>query len=204
MKSEETQPNITGFWSWFADNHVEILEIMQGKRTGRVTEMIDEALAKNRLALTYEVTESVFGGELTFTPEGDAQVAVFIDRFVAFAPTLDGWVIFGRIQRKSLPTALAFVRALHGIDLSSTRFKVAWADDRIHLCFLDDALSALPEDQRYLVAGTFLDHALGESVSMEWVGAIDFKPSAEGIEMALMINEIIGELEGPRLGTTAA
>src|SRR5215831_7879058 len=134
------EPNIPGFWTWFADNHLEILEIMQGKRTGRVTEMIDCALTANRLALTYEVTESVFGGELTFTPEGDPTLAGFIDRFVASAPSFDRWVIFGRVQRKSLPTALAFVKALHGIALSEARRKITWAEDRMHPCFLHDGL----------------------------------------------------------------
>jgi hypothetical protein len=190
------EPNILGFWTWFAENNARITEIMEGKREGRVTDLIDSALAANGLDFTYEVTEGVFGGELTFTPEGDPQLAAFVDRFVAHAPSFGDWVVFSRVQRKALGTALAFVKALHGVDLEDARFKVVWADERFHLCFLHDGLFALDEDKRYAVVSTFLDHALGEEISMEWVGTLDFKPSGEGVAMGLMINEIIAEIDG--------
>lgn len=193
------EPNIAGFWSWFAARSTEILEIVTGKRAGRVTDLIDRALEENGLDLTYEVTQGSAGGELTFTPEGDPEIGRFLDRFVASAPSLSDWLIFSRIQRKTLPTALAFVKALYGIDISNVRFKFAYLDDRYHLCFLHDGLCALDEDRRFLVASTLLDHAIGEEMVMEMIGQLEFQPSAEGIEMALLINEIIHETESQDL-----
>lgn len=188
-----TMRNVTGFWGWFAERNVELLEIISGKREGRVTQMIDRALAENGLNLSYDVTEGVFGGELTFTPEGDPSVAEFIDGFVASAPSFDAWVIFPRRQRKSLAAAHAFVEVLHGIDLHDLHFKVVELEGRYHLCFLHDGLLALDEEHRYAVAGTFLDHALGEEILMRTIGQLEFRPSGPGIEMSLLINSIIRE-----------
>jgi hypothetical protein len=196
VDAEHREPNVRGFWTWFAESHLEILEIMGGRRPGRVTEMIDAALASNDLSLTYEVTEGLFGGELTFTPEGDPALGKFIDRFVASAPSFDTWVIFSRIQRKSLATALAFTKALHGVDLKNAHLRIVESDDLFNVTFLDDALVALDEDKRYAVAGTFLDHALGEELTMSYLGEIEFQRSGPGVAMSLAINELIRETAG--------
>lgn len=185
--------DIRGFWQWFADHHLEILEIMGGRRDGKVTDLIDEALARHGLSITYEVTEGLYGGEITFTPCGDPVAAAFIDRFVAEAPTFDTWVIYSRRQRKSLQSALAFVKAVHGIDIQDAHFQVRFREGVYHLRFMHDGLLALGEDVRYAVVATFLDHALGEAVAMNFIGGIDFQPGGEGIEMALMINQLISE-----------
>jgi hypothetical protein len=190
-------PDIDGFWKWFADNHESILEIMAGRRDGKVTELLDRALESNHLNLTYEVTGGERGGELTFTPEGDPMVAAFIDQFLEKAPALDTWIIHGRIQRKPIDAAIAFVKAVHGIDLSDLHFKVRHLDEQYHLLFLSDALMNLEEDHRFEVAGTFLDHALGEARAMEYIGSVDFSEAKEGgIEMGLVINQITRETGG--------
>jgi hypothetical protein len=189
--------DIDGFWKWFSDNHNDILEIMAGQRSGKVTELLDQALKQHHLNLTYEVTEAVAGAELTFTPEGDPLVAAFIDKVMEKAPKLDTWVIHGRIQRKSLKAAIAFVTAVHGLDLTDLHFKVRFVDEQYHLLFLSDALMKLPEDERFEVAATFLDHALGEERAMDYIGSVDFSPAREGgIEMGLVINQITRETGG--------
>ena len=190
-------PDIDGFWKWFGENQGHILEIMAGRREGKVTEMLDRALADHHLHLTYEVTEGVTGADLTFTPEGDLQVAAFIDKLLEKAPKLDTWVLHGRVQRKSLKAAIAFAKAVHDVDLTDLHFKVRHLDDQYHLLFLSDALMKLPEDKRFEVAGTFLDHALGEDRAMEYIGSVDFAPAREGgIEMGLVINQITRETGG--------
>jgi hypothetical protein len=191
-------PDIDGFWGWFRSNHGRILEIMAGRRDGKVTELLDQALASHHLNLTYEVTEGVTGAELTFTPEGDPKVAAFIDKLLEKAPALENWIIHGRIPRKSLKAAIAFVHAVHGIDLSELHFKVRNVEGQYHLLFLSDDLMKLSEDQRFEVAATFLDHALGEGRAMEYVGGVDFHParSEGGIEMGLVINQITRETGG--------
>lgn len=192
--AQMNDPDIRAFWAWFADHQAEILEIIQGKKPGRVTEMIDEALAKTNLHhLTYEVTGGPHGAELTFTPTGDPLLAYFIDRFVAAAPSFEHWMIFSRVQRKSLAAALKFVKAIHGVDLADAKLKSVELDDRYHLCFLHDGLYSMTDERRWAVASTFLDHALGEQTMMDWIGQIEFKKSGEGIAMGLLINEIIVE-----------
>jgi hypothetical protein len=187
-------PNLVGFWTWFADHQAEIFEIIQGKKPGRVTEMIDHALREMNLQdLTYEVTGGPGGAELTFTPQGDPVMARFLDRFVNEAPSLENWMIFSRIQRKSLSSALKFVKALHGIDISDARLKSVELEGRYHLCFLHDGLLALDDEKRFSVASTFLDHALGERTVMEWIGQLEFKKSGEGISMGFLVNEILVE-----------
>ena len=124
---------------------------------------------------------------------GDPAAASFVDRFVAEAPTFDTWVIYSRVQRKSLKAALAFVKAVHDIDLTGTHLQVRSIEGVYHLRFLHSDLAKLDEEQRFAVAATFLDHALGEAVAMNCIGAIDFKPDGDGIEMGLMINQIISE-----------
>ena len=191
-QNRETE-KIRVFWKWFADHHGEILEIMGGRRPGKVTDMIDKALTDAGLSLTYEVTEGTFGGELTFTPMGDPEMARFIDRFVASAPSFETWMIHGRRQRKPLKAALAFVQALHDVDLNGTRLKVRFLEGKYYLLFINERLAQMPEEQRFAVAATFLDHALGEAVTMSRIGGLDFKTAGEGIEMGLVINQITHE-----------
>lgn len=195
MSETPAAPDFAGFWQWFADHNHEVLEIMGGRREGRVTDVIDAALQSHNLSFVYEVTEGPFGGELTFTPEGDPNVAKVLDRFVAQAPSFDTWVVHSRRHRKSFTAALAFVNALHGVDLTGLHFKVRNLNGQFHLLFIHAALAALPEDRRFAVAATFLDHALGEAVAMSFVGTIDFRDQADGIDAPLVVNQIILEAE---------
>jgi hypothetical protein len=191
---DKAPPDMLGFWQWFADHQSELLEIVQGKKAGRVTELIDGALASARLGhLTYEVTGGPAGAELTFTPQGDPVLARFIDHFIASAPSFERWMIFGRVQRKSLAAALKFVKAIHGIDISDARMKSVELEDRYHLCFLHDGLFALDEEKRFAIASTLLDHAIGEQTVMQWIGQIEFRKSGEGVAMGLLFNEIMRE-----------
>ncbi len=195
-ESNPSNENIRLFWKWFADHQEEVLEIMAGRRQGKVTDRIDKALSDAGLNLTYEVTEGTFGGELTFTPMGDPEMARFIDRFVAAAPSFETWMVHGRRQRKPLKAALAFVQALHDVDLSGARLKVRNFEGRYYLCFIHAGLSQLSEEMRFGVAATFLDHALGEAVTMSKIGGIEFRPEGEGIEMSLVINQLTRESGG--------
>ena len=191
----EKTPDFRGFWQWFATHNEELLQIVSGQTAGRITEVVDEAMQAHGIAFVYEITEGTFGGELTFTPEGDPQVAHVLDRFVAQAPSFDAWVIHSRRQRKPLKAALAFVEALHGIDLTHLHFKVRKLGGQFHLLFIHPELAARPEDDRFAIAATFLDHALGEALAMSFIGSIDFRPTGDGIEMGLVLNQIIREAE---------
>ncbi len=195
MSDQQATPDYRGFWQWFADHNSEILEIMAGRREGRVTEVVDEALRRFNLAFVYEVTEGTFGGELTFTPEGDAGLARVLDRFVAQAPSFDTWVVHSRRQRKALTAALAFVQAIHGVDLQGLHLKVRQLNGQYHLQFIHQELAACSEDRRFAVAATFLDHSLGEAVAMTFVGTLDFQATGDGIDMPLVVNQIIREAE---------
>ena len=189
----ESAPDPGGFWGWFAHHQSELLAIVRGEQSGRVTERIDDALAKHNLNFVYEVTEGDFGGELTFTPEGDPVSAAAVDDFVGQAPSLKSWVIHSRRQRKPLTTAVAFTRAVHGVDLTDARVVVKMHHGQYHLRFIHAPLADLPEDHRYGTVASFLDHALGEAVATNYVGGVDFKPDGDGIDMALVINQIICE-----------
>lgn len=188
-------PDPAGFWAWFSEHQHSLLEIIRGRGQGKVTDQFDAALARHGLQVAYEITEGELGGELTFTPEGDPEVAAFLDRLVKAAPTLPAWRIHSRIQRKSLAQAKAFVKALHGVDLTGLHLQVATQDGLYHLRFLHPDLARLPENQRFDVAGTFLDHALGEAIAMGFVASVGFTERGEGLEVALVINEIIRRAE---------
>ncbi|MCA9549159.1 MAG: hypothetical protein KC933_03930 [Myxococcales bacterium] len=195
MTEAQGTPDFRGFWQWFADHHAEILEIMAGRRPGRVTDILDDALRSRNLSFVYEVTEGTFGGELTFTPEGDDNVAKVIDHFVAMAPSFDTWVVHSRRQQKPLNAALAFTKAVHGIDLTGLHLNVRNLHGQYHLQFIHRELAAADDDKRFAVAATFLDHALGEALSMSIIGSVDFKAQGDGIDMPLVLNQIIREAE---------
>jgi hypothetical protein len=195
MSDVNGTPDFRGFWQWFADHQLEILEIMAGRRPGRVTDVLDDALRGRNLNFVYEVTEGTFGGELTFTPEGDAAVAKVLDRFVAMAPSFDTWVVHSRRQQKPISAALAFTKAIHGIDLHGLHLNVRKLSGQYHLQFIHPELAALGDDRRFAVVATFLDHALGEALSMSVIGSVDFKQVGDGIDMPLVINQIIREAE---------
>lgn len=186
-------PDPRGFWKWFADHRLTLLAIVRGEQQGRVTDLIDEALARHHLNFVYEVTEGALGGELTFTPEGDPAVTAAVDDFVAQAPSFERWVIHSRRQRKPLRTALAFTQAVHSVDLRGAKVVVKLHDQSYHLRFIHEDLARLPEAHRLSVVAYFLDHALGEAIATNYVGGVDFKSHGEGIEMALVVNQIIRE-----------
>ena len=189
----ENAPDPRGFWGWFAHHQTELLAIVRGEKAGRVTARIDEALAQHNLKFVYEVTEGAFGGELTFTPEGDPVSAAAVDDFVAQTPSLENWVIHSRRQRKPLSAAVAFTRVVHGVDLTDARVVVKMHLGQYHLRFIHAPLADLPEAHRYGTVANFLDHALGEAIATNYVGGVDFKPEGDGIDMALVINQIIRE-----------
>lgn len=193
------------FWTWFAAHERELADIVAGAVEGRVTDQLDAALKQHNLTLVYDITESPSGAEITFTPEGDPEVARMVDAFVESAPVLSRWVVHSRCQRKPLPQALSFVRALHKIDLSNARLDVRVHNGKYHIRFLHDGLLNLSEDQRFEVAASFLDHAAGESVAMAFVGGVDFAAYSEhGFEMALALNQLIAEAgDVPSRQTTA-
>ncbi len=193
------------FWTWFAAQERELADIVAGAIEGRVTEQLDAALKQHNLTLVYDITETPSGAELTFTPEGDPDVAPMVDAFVESAPVLSRWVVHSRRQRKPLPQALGFVKALHKIDLSEARLDVRLHNGKYHIRFLHDELHNLSEDQRFEIAASFLDHAAGESVAMAYVGGVDFAAlSDHGFEMALAINQLIAEAgDVPSRQTTA-
>ena len=195
-------PNPEAFWTWFASHERELADIVAGATEGRVTEQLDQALTQHGLSFVYDVTETP---ELTFTPEGDPARAVLGDSFVEGAPMLTRWVVHSRRQRKPLPQALSFVRALHGIDLSNASFDVRLHEGRYHVRFQHNELVQRGEDERFAVAASFLDHALGEAVAMTYIGGVDFAERTEGgIDMAIAVNQLLAEAgDDPARETTA-
>ena len=182
--------DIDGFWAWFKGEAKQLAAIVDGSASGKVTDVLDAALSDHGLELTYEVSLDAHGPELTFTPEGDPDRAALVDRVAMRAGAVRGWTIHARRQPKALPSALAFVQAMHGIDLSAARFDVRADGDAYFICFKHDALYARSEDERFEIAATFLDHALGEAFTMRAVRGLEFAAAGDGVEMGLMVNQL--------------
>lgn len=192
--------DIPRFWSWLSAESERLRAAMlSGGAEVDPTVEIDGALKDCELELAYDLAVIGDQAELTFTPEGDRERAAFVDEVVSAAPAIAGWEFHSRRQRKPLPVAIGFVQEEHGVDLSDTRVLAVSKDGLYKITFIDPVLASRPEAERYGVAATFLDHALGEAVAMQRIVAVDFEPGPGGIEMALVINNIIVET-GPEAG----
>lgn len=185
---------MTSFWAWFSGEAEALRAAMLGRGGDRnPTAEIDHVLAAQGLELAYDLAVVGEMAELTFTPQGDPKAAAFVDEVVSAAPATTGWWFHSRRQRKPLSVALDFVQEVHGLDLSQARLRARSKEGVYQVCFVDAALAARPEEERYAIAGTFLDHALGEAVATEWVAAVAFEEGPGGVEMSLVINQIIHE-----------
>ena len=189
-----SEPDVTGFWDWFEGEADRLAGVVQGEQQGEITDIIDDALNRFGLPLTYEVSASEDGPELVFAAEGNEQWAAFLRDMVLSAPSTV-WKIHPQRPRRPLDETLAIVQAVYNVDLRQVRFQARVVQGRFHLRFLDDELFACTEDERYDVAALFLDYALGESLATAAIAGLDFLPSGEGIAMGLMVNELIRKAE---------
>lgn len=188
--NDHQSPDVVGFWAWFAGEADGLAATVSGEGQARITTLMDEALARFRLPITYEVSAGESGPELVFTAEGDRERAEFLKKVVEQAPKTV-WSIHPLRPRRPLDAALAIVHAVHGLDLAPARFQARVVDGMFHLRFLSDELFRLDDKVRHDAAALFLDYALGEELATATVAGLDFQPSGEGISMALMVNELI-------------
>lgn len=196
-----------GFWAWFASQAEELRALVKrDEDRGSAVHRLDAALAEHGFRVAYDLVASQETVDLTFTPEGDDEQIPVVDALVDAAPAQPHWVFHGRRQRKPLPVALDFVKAVHGIDLKDLRFQVRVQDGLHFLRFMHPDLAERPEDQQYIIAASLLDHALGEDRAQRYVGGVSFSAEYGGIDMALVISELIrvaahdeGSLSGPQI-----
>jgi hypothetical protein len=133
---------------------------------------VEAMLREHDFDFCFELTEEGQNAVLVLTPEGDLEQARRIDNLLEARPRIDGWLFYGRRQRKPWSDALVFVRHIYGADLSDATFEVKETSQSFEVVMWSKAVSGLTDDEARGLVSTLLDHAVGEEVVMARVAGV--------------------------------
>src|SRR5690348_16242295 len=103
------------FWQDFEKYAPRLLMVMQHDDVPRAFDAVEHLLTGYSYNFCFELSLEDDRGLLVFSPEGDEEVAVQIDSFVAAAPRLAGWRIIGRRERKPVADVVSIVKHLYDL-----------------------------------------------------------------------------------------
>lgn len=179
------------FWKDFVGSADSIRQQIQHGNLRAAFNLIESILVQHGYDFAFELTEVESGVALSFTPEGDVEAAQAIDELVAQRPSLNGWTIYSRRQRKHPKDAVTFVREIYGRDISEAKFEVEDYEDRLRVILVSSAIAGLTEEEARGLTETLLDHLLGEDFVMRQIRSIDertepSRPSVELVEISAL------------------
>jgi hypothetical protein len=183
------------FWTMFGKRARKWANLLHSGRTQEAFEDIDRVLSDRGYDFPFDLTSDDEHCIITFSPEGDPELASEIDTLVKSAPTIVGWQIFGRRQRKELADAYAIVANLYDADVSQATFQILKHRGDIQVVMYFPNAKQLGEDEQAALVATFLDHAVGEDLVMSRSIRSRLKPSRPPSELrVLSAPELIDKL----------
>ncbi len=180
------------FWSWFESAAADLRSRMLSGQIGGVFSEIEGKSRANGFAFGLELFLEGDTATLILTPEGDAAGAAMIDRFVVGRAAIPGWRILGRRPKRSISDARLLAWRLQGVDVGDAVFGLDPREDGWRVTMVADA----PPDRVVRTLGAFLDHALGEEVSMARVKELIAAGPAVRPVVPLTAVELVDQLAG--------
>ncbi len=172
---------VAEFWSWFrgdaAQMHARMHEPWMVERASLIGKRVHAVVP--RLSWTFGPADAEGQHEFVLSPEGDPHHAILARRWIAAAPRLEGWV-FRAGKRPQILEGLVFKLGSQTFDAADVRIaSTAKATDELIDVFVHHpAFAEMPEQQQYRLAFLFLDAALGEAGTEQWVGAVEVRVKA--------------------------
>ena len=183
-----------GFWRAFRNNAPALAALIAQGSLREAFDIVESILEGHGMNYCFDLTEVGDQAVLVLTPEGDPVQAREIDELLKSKPEIEGWQVYGRRRRKPLQDALIFVLEIYGIDISAATWSLRRSesgDDEITM--FSAAVTDLSAEQREGLVRTFLDHAVGEAVTMSRVSIATARHVGSG---GLSAPELVATLVG--------
>jgi hypothetical protein len=198
------QPGLTlkmrvrAFWEWYSAAAGRFYaEIENGRCAGLEAEVaakVDELIPG--LGWVFGPGEGGRGHSFTLTPEGDADKRFIAQYWLQQAPALENWTFHASRQPSDLH------RRGHHIEMDGMKFAAdaVWLVPRVNeaarkadITVWHPLFDRIPERTQQMVTFLWLDEALGEDNTFNWIGIID--AGSDRLTEAIPLSELPEYLE---------
>lgn len=170
---------IDEFWAWWAGASEELATTINAKQPLDETqiEAISERVNAIHESLAWEMGPGVQSEHhFALSPEGDAELRVVTQRWLARAPGASAhWEFYAARQGSGHDPALTLT--LNDRSFAFADFRLALEIDEhhavVHVEAFHPLFAELPEEERGFPTFLFLDNTLGEDVVTSWIGSVD-------------------------------
>lgn len=165
------------FWEWYAGVAVRFYRTIEEKRArdlaGEVSEKVDEILGG--FSWVFGPGADGRGHSLTLTGEGNAHKQLLAAYWQARAPELPGWTFYASRQRSLTPDGGHIGIGEQDFDPKAFWLTPSVDPERevIDLVVWHPLFPQLEAGTRWMVLYLFLDEALGEIGTQNWIGKIE-------------------------------
>jgi hypothetical protein len=168
---------VTQFWEWYSSVADRFYQTIESKRCGdlatEVSEKIDELIPG--FAWVFGPGAEGVGHSFTLSGEGDAHRQLLAAFWLRLAPALPGWTFYASRQPSQEP-GLGHIK-IGDDDFDPVAFwltpEVSEEREEIDLTVWHPLFPKLDDRTRWTVLFLFLDEALGEVGTQNWIGMID-------------------------------
>lgn len=181
------------FWRSFRNHADALAALIAAGRLREAFDTVESILERHGMNYCFDLTECGDQAVLVLTPEGDPARALKIDELLQCKPEIEGWQVLGRRPRKALDDAFVFVREIYDIDIGTATWSLRTSETGDEVVMFSAAVADLDAEQREGLVRTFLDHAVGESVTMSRVSTAMARPVGTG---GLSASELVAALLG--------
>lgn len=167
---------VTQFWEWFAKNATRLYDTIEAQRCGDLQPETSEQLDRiySGAAWCFGPGENREGHSLTFTAEGDRYRQLLTAYWLQHAPKLPGWTFYAAKQRDPNFTG----KKIHFNELKfdpNEFWLTPYVDEHhevIDITAWHPKFPQMEERARWTSLFLFLDEALGELGTQNWIGEI--------------------------------
>lgn len=168
-----TNDELKTFWESFSTEARFLSEQVLSGNAGMAYHRIAEILDRASCDFVFELTSDDTKAHLIFTPESDPLTARLIDGFLLHAPSLPNWKLFGRRQRCDIDDAFERLERVYDVNARDAVFSTEINDDDIKVTMHCDAARILRDAEKIGFVTFFLEHALGEELTMKRISACE-------------------------------
>lgn len=181
---------VTDFWKWYAGTAERLYQTIEDRRCGdltaetsaRVSEMVPG------LAWVYGPGENRKGHSLTLSGEGNPHRQWLAEYWRTQAPELKGWTFYS--SRQPSPDPGSGIIRISELEFDPKAFwltpSINEAREVIDLVVWHPLFPQLDDNTRWTILFLFLDEALGEIGTQNWIGEITMNDSrlADAVPLA--------------------
>jgi hypothetical protein len=183
---------VESFWTWYASVADRFYRTIEDGKCASLADEVSQQVDRHlsRFSWVFGPGANGNGHAFTLTAEGDVHRQLLTRYWWSRAPHLPGWTFYPARQPGPLGSM--------ALDATGERFNplefwltphIDEQEEKIDLNVWHPLFDHMPEDQRGMVLFLFLDEALGEYGTQQWIGEIKF--SNQRLAEAMPLTEIL-------------